>query len=90
MSDIGQNIVMTNKRRYGGNLDKFEPSDLNDGGCPSMSQFDRSSEAEALEVIEVAKVDQKKALDLANRITAKIFKTNRISMTCPSASKPLI
>ncbi|MCB1919308.1 MAG: N-6 DNA methylase [Candidatus Competibacteraceae bacterium] len=90
MSDIGQNIVMTNKRRYGGNLDKFEPSDLNEGGCPSMNQFDRSSEAEALEVIEVAKVDQKKALDLANRVTAKIFNMNWMSMTCPPTSKPLI
>jgi adenine-specific DNA-methyltransferase len=73
LSDRGQEIVMTNKRRYGGDLDKFEPSDLNEGGCPSISQFDRSSEAEALAVIEVAKVDQETALDLANRIMAKIF-----------------
>lgn len=73
MSNIGQDVMMVNKRKYGGNLDKFEPSDLNDGGCPSMNQFDRFSEAEALAVIEVAKVDQETARDLANRIMAKIF-----------------
>ncbi|HCB15351.1 MAG TPA: SAM-dependent methyltransferase, partial [Gammaproteobacteria bacterium] len=73
ISDIGQDIIMTNKRKYGGGLDKFEPSDLNDGYCPSMNQFDRSSESDALEIIEIANVDQQKAIDLSNRLITRII-----------------
>jgi adenine-specific DNA-methyltransferase len=73
LSDRGQEIVMTNKRRYGGDLDKFEPSDLNEGGCPSMNQFDQCSEDEALAIIEIAKVDQEQALQQANRLMSRIL-----------------
>jgi adenine-specific DNA-methyltransferase len=73
ISDIGQNIIMTNKRKYGGGLDKFEPSDLNDGYCPSVKQFDQSSESEALEIIEMAKVDQDKAISLSNQLITRIL-----------------
>jgi adenine-specific DNA-methyltransferase len=73
LSDRGQEIVMTNKRRYGGDLDKFEPGDLNEGGCPTMRQFDQSSEAEALAIIEIAKVDPEQARQRANRLMNRIL-----------------
>jgi len=73
ISEMGQNIIMTHKRNYGGGLDKFEPGDLNESDCPSMNQFDQSSESEALEIIETAKTDQEKALNLANQLITRIL-----------------
>ena len=73
ISDMGQDIIMTNKRKYGRNLDKFEPGDLNDGYCPSMNQFDQSSESEALEIIAIAKIDQEKAINLSNQLITRIL-----------------
>ncbi len=37
-------MLCKNRRKYGGNLDKFEPSDLNAIVIPSPEQFDLISE----------------------------------------------
>jgi len=38
-SEIGQATISTQIRKYGNNLNKFEPSDLNNARCPSPQQF---------------------------------------------------
>lgn len=67
-SDLGQKVLMTNKRNYGANLDKFEPSDLNECLCPSKEQLDRISEEQALLVIDIAKENEAPATAEANRL----------------------
>lgn len=66
ISEMGQEILMTNKRQYGGNLDKFEPSDLNEGYCPRMEQFDQVTEEDANAIIELAKVNETEFISQAN------------------------
>lgn len=39
-SDLGAEALLKNKRKYGGSLDKFEPSDLNNILVPSPKQLD--------------------------------------------------
>lgn len=39
-SDLGNTILHQNRRKYGGDLDKFEPSDLNNISIPYPEQFD--------------------------------------------------
>jgi adenine-specific DNA-methyltransferase len=73
ISEIGQAIVMTNKRKYGGNLDKFEPGDLNECYCPAISQFDKTSESEAIEIIEIAKNNEGEAIILSNNLVANML-----------------
>jgi len=66
---------MTNKRQYGNNLDKFEPSDLNEGNCPMIAQFNQVSESDAMwrshrplgiAIIEIAKNNEKEAIKQAD------------------------
>lgn len=64
LSHIGQEIIKTNKRSYGNELDKFEPGDLNDSLCPSQKQFEMISNEDAEKVIDLAKVDEKKAIQM--------------------------
>lgn len=73
LSDMGQNILKANKRSYGGNLDKFEPGDLNDSLCPNQTQFALIDEREALGVIELAAMDEKLAIDASNLLMERIF-----------------
>jgi len=68
LSDLGQKVLMTNKRNYGANLDKFEPGDLNEGLCPSKEQLDRITEEQVLLVIETAKMNEEDAITEANRL----------------------
>jgi len=73
LSDIGQEIIKTNKRSYGDNLDKFEPGDLNESLCPSQSQFAMIKDREALEVINIAKTDEQLAIKTSNDLINKIL-----------------
>ena len=66
ISDLGQKILMTNKRQYGNQLNKFEPRDLNEANCPSIAQFDQVSESSAIEIIEMAKINEKASIEQAN------------------------
>ncbi|MDM8558001.1 N-6 DNA methylase [Candidatus Parabeggiatoa sp. HSG14] len=75
ISDIGQKIVMTNKRQYGGHLDKFEPGDLNACFCPSTEQFDMTSEKDAMHIIELAISDEEKAIQKANVLVQTMLNT---------------
>jgi adenine-specific DNA-methyltransferase len=76
LSDTGQKIIKTNKRSYGDKLDKFEPGDLNDSLCPSPNQFDMISEGEANKVIEIAKTDEKTAIQMSNNLIERIILNN--------------
>lgn len=73
ISDIGQEVLKTNKRSYGDNLDKFEPRDLNDSFCPSQEQFEMIDNTEAERVIEIAKIDGKLAIKMSNNLLQRIF-----------------
>ncbi len=66
ISDLGQKILRTNKRQYGNNLDKFEPSDLNEGNCPTIAQFEQVLESDAIAIIEIAKTNEKEAIKQAD------------------------
>ncbi len=73
MSDTGQNILMTNKRQYGDGLDKFEPGDLNECYCPSVKQFDKVSDFDALKVIELAENNESEAIAEANILVERML-----------------
>ena len=73
ISDIGQKIIQLNKRIYGDKLDKFEPRDLNDAKCPNFEQLNLITDAEANEVIELAKNDEKRAIEVSNRLIERIL-----------------
>jgi len=73
LSDTGQEIIKSNKRSYGDNLDKFEPGDLNESLCPSQYQFGLISEDEADRVIEIAKSDEKTAIQMSNTLIQKVI-----------------
>jgi len=73
LSDIGQEIIKTNKRSYGDDLDKFEPGDLNDCFCPNQNQFTLISNREAQEVIDAAKYDDELAVIMSNQLTERII-----------------
>jgi adenine-specific DNA-methyltransferase len=73
LSHIGQEIIKTNKRSYGNELDKFEPGDLNDSLCPSQKQFEMISNEDAEKVIDLAKVDEKKAIQMSNILIERIM-----------------
>ena len=74
LSDIGQETIKINKRSYGDNLDKFEPSDLNDCLCPNQNQFEMFDEKEAEEVVNSAKTDEKLAIRMSNTLIQRIVK----------------
>lgn len=73
LSDIGQKIIKTNKRSYGNDLDKFEPGDLNDCFCPSQNQFEMIDNKEAEHLIEIAKADEKLAIQMSNDLIQRIM-----------------
>lgn len=73
LSDIGQKIIKTNKRSYGNELDKFEPGDLNDSLCPSQKQFEMIDEKDAEKVIDLAKIDEKMAIQMSNNLVERII-----------------
>ena len=72
LSDIGQEIIKSNKRSYGDSLDKFEPGDLNDTLFPNPSQFEMISENEAEKIIKVAVNDEIKAIQMSNILIQRI------------------
>lgn len=76
ISRVGQEIIQKNKRKYGGDLDKFEPGDLNNCLCPSMEQFSLFEEESAIEIIKTAKTDENKALQIADEVIEKILSPN--------------
>jgi len=73
LSDMGQEIIKTNKRSYGDNLDKFEPGDLNDSFCPNQNQFAIINNREAQEVIDTAKTDEELAIKMSNQLIERII-----------------
>ena len=73
LSDIGQEIIKTNKRSYADNLDKFEPGDLNDSLCPSQTQLAMVSDREALTIIATAKNDEQLAIKMSNDLISRIL-----------------
>ncbi|QFY88605.1 Eco57I restriction-modification methylase domain-containing protein [Magnetovirga frankeli] len=80
LSNIGQRIMKSNKRSYGGNLDKFEPGDLNDILLPNMSQFEMISEDEANEIVKIAVIDETQAIQMSNVLIQRIIDEKRVSM----------
>ena len=74
LSDAGQNIIKTNKRSYGDELDKFEPGDLNESLCPSQDQFAMIDDNEADKVIEIAGIDKERAIKMSNDLMGKIYR----------------
>ncbi|MDY6804146.1 MAG: N-6 DNA methylase [Cyanobacteriota bacterium] len=74
LSDTGQEIIKTNKRSYGNNLDKFEPGDLNESLCPNQSQLGVVSDREASEVINLAKTDEELAIKISNDLIDRIVR----------------
>lgn len=77
LSDLGQEIIKTNKRSYGDELDKFEPSDLNDSLCPSQNQFEMIDDGEADKVIDIAKTDEELAIQMSNNLVGRIITAQR-------------
>lgn len=77
LSDIGQEIIKTNKRSYGNNLDKFEPGDLNNSFCPNQNQFAIINNTEAQKVIDVAKTDEELAIKMSNGLIERIINTTQ-------------
>ena len=73
LSDRGQEIIKTNKRSYGNNLDKFEPGDLNESLCPNQTQLGMVSDREALAVIDIAKTDEELAIKTSNDLIERIL-----------------
>ena len=73
LSDAGQEIIKTNKRSYGDNLDKFEPGDLNGSLCPSQKQFALIDDREAQKVIDTAKTDEELAIQMSNQLIERII-----------------
>jgi adenine-specific DNA-methyltransferase len=73
LSDIGQKIIKTNKRSYGNQLDKFEPSDLNETLCPSQKQFEAINDKDAQKVIDLAKIDKEAAIKMSNNLIERIL-----------------
>ena len=73
LSDTGQEIIKTNKRSYGDNLDKFEPGDLNDSFCPNQNQFAIINNRETQEVIDTAKTDEELAIRMSNQLIERII-----------------
>ena len=83
LSDTGQEIIKTNKRSYGDNLDKFEPGDLNDSLCPNQNQFSIIDNLEVQKVIDTAKIDEKLAIQMSNQLIEKIVNTQQsVSLDC--------
>jgi adenine-specific DNA-methyltransferase len=76
LSDIGQEIIKSNKRSYGDNLDKFEPGDLNESLCPNQQQFTLIDDKEAQKVIDTAKTDEELAIQMSNELIERIIHTN--------------
>ena len=77
LSDPGQEIIKTNKRSYGGELDKFEPGDLNDSLCPSQNQFELIDDRTANKVVDIAKTNEKMAIQMSNNLIRKILNAQK-------------
>ena len=73
ISDFGQRIIQLNKRIYGDNLDKYEPRDLNEARCPTIELLYLITEAEANNVIKIAKENTSFAIEMSNELIKRIF-----------------
>ena len=82
LSDTGQEIVKTNKRSYGDNLDKFEPGDLNDSFVPNQNQFARMNNRDAQKVIDTAKTDEELAIKMSNKLIERIINPRQSVSPC--------
>ena len=77
LSDWGQEVLKTNKRSYGDGLDKFEPGDLNECLCPNQAQLDLLDGDEAKKIVDVAKADERMAIQMSNELIESIFTVRR-------------
>jgi len=77
LSDHGQEILKTNKRSYGDDLDKFEPGDLNECLCPNQAQLDLLDGNDVKNILEVAKTDESTAVRMSNALMESIFTMRR-------------
>jgi hypothetical protein len=66
LSDMGQEIIKSNKRSYGNNLDKFEPEDLNKSLCPNQFQFSLLENREIEAIIKIAETNESVAIQMSN------------------------
>jgi adenine-specific DNA-methyltransferase len=77
LSDIGQEIIKTNKRTYGDELDKFEPGDLNDSLCPNQNQLEMIDDSDADRVVDIAKTNEQMAIKMSNNLIRNILNTQQ-------------
>ena len=77
LSDFGQEVLKTNKRSYGDDLDKFEPGDLNDCLCPSQAQLDLLDGDAVEKIVETAKTDEQTAVRMSNSLLEGVFAAGR-------------
>lgn len=77
LSNIGQEIIKTNKRSYGNKLDKFEPGDLNDSLCPNPDQLELIDNKNAMKVIEIAKTDEQSAIQISDDLIRRIINSSQ-------------
>lgn len=68
ISNIGQKILLSNKRELATGLYKFEPGDLNESYCPHPDFFDMINDEDLHKIIEVAHNDFRKAIQMSNEI----------------------
>ncbi len=73
LSDFGQKTLKNSRRRYGDDLDKFEPNDLNESLCPGPDQLERMDEKDARKVIDMGMEDEEKAIERSNLLTEKVL-----------------
>ena len=77
LSDQGQEVLKTNKRSYGDDLDKFEPGDLNDCLCPGQAQLDLLDGDAVEKIVETAKADEQAAIRMSNSLLEDVFVAGR-------------
>ena len=77
LSDWGQEVLKTNKRSYGNDLDKFEPGDLNDCLCPSQAQLELLDDSAVADIVEMAKTDEQTAVRMSNSLIEGVFTGGR-------------
>jgi adenine-specific DNA-methyltransferase len=71
ISKVGSSFIKKNTRRYGDNLDKIEPNDLNSVLCPSDGHFRNIDDDEARRIVRIAQIDAQKAYVLSDNAIEK-------------------
>ena len=77
-SDLGSEALLKHRRKYGGNLNKFEPSDLNSIHLPSPEQLDLIDEATVQEALKAIRKEEK-LKDETNRKLKELYTNQPIA-----------